>query len=763
MRATFGKTGPYRLWVLFIAAGFLAAALVSTALLTTSAFSERRAASAAADLRFAALTVSAADEAAVAAGASGTPSADSEAALRDALETLAADRDDALRTLSPADRARATELLDEVSQCAIELLTPDGAGNHDVHPHDELQVLLASAADDAATKALTAERRALASVGIALLALMVTGWMVVRARFRSERSDALASAGRRLQILVNDSPDVFLVISPAGGVTYRSPSAERLLHPDESTLESLIAVAPSEDQAALRSHVLSPGAAHEARVVRLRDIDDAWGWFEVRVSDMCAEPEIAGFLVTVHDITREVALRDDLRHQADTDVLTGLPNRRALDQILDDARTDLVRHGRPVGLLVLDLDGFKQINDTLGHRAGDAVLTDVAQRLRQVAAAHGTVVRLGGDEFAVVMTDLRCADQAQQRAQQILAALSEPFEVGNRSEQLHTSVGIGLTDQPQSVTSLIAEADIAMYQAKRQGGNAAVVFAPEMEADALASTRIARALRAADHDAEFGLVYQPINESFSSGGVVGYEALLRWTSPSLGAVLPDEFIPIAEASGDIVEIGRWVLNAVCAQLAEWQDDGLEPGITVSLNVSAKELAETGFVSGVMERLAHWGVAPDRLVIEVTETSVLDHTGIAQQRLQALRAAGIRIAIDDFGSGYSNLGQLLSVPFDIIKIDRSLLLTLSAMREQAGDDPTGPCAIMEAVVAIAGVLGADALCEGVETDIQRRSLERSGVRFVQGYASGRPQPADQIVIASDREVDAATLESAPAAS
>ncbi|MGI9614158.1 MAG: EAL domain-containing protein, partial [Acidimicrobiales bacterium] len=227
------------------------------------------------------------------------------------------------------------------------------------------------------------------------------------------------------------------------------------------------------------------------------------------------------------------------------------------------------------------------------------------------------------------------------------------------------------------------------------------------------------------------------------GDTTGFEALLRWNSPTLGSVGPSEFIPIAERSGEINRIGQWVLHDVCRQISTWGEEQKYEDLSVSCNVSPVQLTQDRFVESVLHALDYWNVSPNRLVVEVTESAVLDHQGLAVQRLAELRQAGLRVSIDDFGSGYSNLGQLLHVPFDIIKIDRSLLLTLTTMREAQGGDSADPCAIMEAIVSIASVFKAPVICEGVETEEQRDSLLASGITHLQGYLTGRPTPPEDL--------------------
>ncbi|MEZ5247632.1 MAG: EAL domain-containing protein, partial [Acidimicrobiales bacterium] len=505
--------------------------------------------------------------------------------------------------------------------------------------------------------------------------------------------------------------------------------------PAAEQVEDLIGLAPADQRSALRNHLHQTGTG-QAAPFELTKRDGDSGWFDLRVSDLITDELVRGRVITVRDITIETRLRLELEHQASTDALTGLPNRRVLQPRLGDARSAMEHTGQPMALMTLDIDGFKTINDSLGHPVGDALLTQVAARLTNAIQPGQTILRMGGDEFAIILPSIAGEAAARLAAQHLLDTLDEPFQIGARLEHVRTSIGVALTDDRDHAEALIGRADIALYEAKRQGGDTVVIYEAELESTTTRHNQITRALREADYDREFSLVYQPIVTA-EDQTIVSLEALLRWTSPHLGAIGPDEFIPIAEVTGEICGIGKWVLDEACRQLAAWIEAGVDPDITVSFNVSARQLAEPAFVAGVLETARRWNVPTNRLVAEITESAALDHTGVAQQRIQRLRDAGLRISIDDFGSGYSNLGQLISVPFDIIKIDRSLLLTLSAMREQAGGDETDSCAIMQAIVSIAGILDAPVVCEGVETEQQLISLHASGITHIQGYLTGRP--------------------------
>ncbi|MCP5026548.1 MAG: EAL domain-containing protein [Actinomycetia bacterium] len=706
------------------------------------ALEERRSAAAAVDLRFATLTVSAADSLAAFGAETSTST------LAASVDQLAENHDLALHALLPAEREEAERLVAEIAGCGVMLLDLDDH-DHTPHGHQELQDLLEVATGRAAAASSAAEAQAVAWLLVAGLVFGLGTYQAFRSRARAARERAAAAAriraGERVERLLNDSPDIFIVFDGAGTVTYRSASASVLLASQTSTLDGFVEPLTG-DHELLKTHLTQAGVEGAAKVFELVDVEGRQGWFELRVSDLTDDDLVGGHLITARDITNETQLRDDLVSQARTDMLTGLPNRRALDSALVGAKRALEANGGLAALVSLDLDGFKSVNDTLGHEAGDQLLVQAARRLTRALGPEDLLLRLGGDEFAVLLSPVPDSATAREAATRILGVFDQPFRLGPRLEHLRTSVGVAVTDRPEQVAGLVGEADIAMYESKRGGGNVVAFFSPEMEADATFGARVTQALRAADYDEEFSLVYQPI-VTVETGQVVSYEALLRWVSPSLGSVPPDQFIPVAETSGEIRAIGKWVLNGVCQQVALWEATGMDPDITISFNVSARQLADDAFVHCVRETAHRWGVRTSRLVVEVTESSVLDHSGVARHRLEEIREAGLRISIDDFGSGYSNFGQLLAVPFDIIKIDRSLLLTLTQMRQYAGGDPSGPCAIMGAIVSIASVLGAPVVCEGVETEMQRRSLEASGITHIQGYLTGRPAAPTELVLSA----------------
>lgn len=663
-------------------------------------------------------------------------------AVTAALEVLNGDLEPALRSLAPDERARARELIAELAGCGAAIVGPTAAGTVP-HSHVEFHEVLDTATDEAVSAADAAERRAVTWSVLAALGAFASGLAMARSRGRRrrdrDRAEAEALAGRRLESLIDDSPEIFLVLGRDDRVAFRSASAATVLADGDIAGRDLVALAAPGDRERMRAHLSRSDTGRE--LFRLA-LHGAERWFDVRVSDLTDDPVVDGHLVTMRDITDEMILRDELRRLANTDVLTGLPNRRLLPGTLECAAVAVRDQGTAMALLTIDIDGFKLVNDTFGHLAGDELLTTVARRLVSAVGGDGTVLRLGGDEFAVVLDRVAGDSAAVDVAEQLLEVLSAPVRLGDRDEVGRASIGVAVTADAARVADLLHEADVAMYAAKRDGGSAVALFEPALEMSAGRASQVTRALRSAVLDDEMTVVYQPIVAA-DGADTAGLEALLRWTSPELGAVTPDEFIPLAESSGEIFRIGEWVIDVVCRQVSYWIGRELDPGLSVSINVSPRQLTDDTFVPRLLATASTCGVPPSRLCVEVTESVALEHSGSAAAGLAALRAAGIRISIDDFGSGYSNLGQLLRVPFDVIKIDRSLLLTLTAMRERAGGDPTGSCAIMSAIVAIAGILGAPVVCEGVETDRQRASLRASGIRYVQGFLTGRPSSPSAI--------------------
>ena len=426
-------------------------------------------------------------------------------------------------------------------------------------------------------------------------------------------------------------------------------------------------------------------------------------------------------LVLVHDRT------DELRHQALHDALTGLPNRTLILDRMGQMLTRSRRSPLPVAVLFLDLDNFKDINDTLGHRAGDDLLVAVGDRLTDALREEDSVGRLGGDEFVVLTEGAALEHGAGTVAQRILDAMAEPFDIAGSDAPLRVSASIGyaegVRDTPEE---LLQDADIALYQAKAAGKHRAVRFSPTMQAAVDDHRHLAVDLQAALGAGQFFLEYQPVVD-LASGAVLGVEALLRWRHPSRGILPPGEFVGELEASGPILEVGAWVLAEACRQGARWQR--LQPGLTVSVNVSARQFEQDRVLDDIDAALRASGFDPRSLILELTETVVMHDVDDAVRRLTLLKSGGVRIAIDDFGTGYSSLTYLRRLPIDVLKIDRSFVSPMGVSEESE--------ALVHTLAQLSKMLGLVTVAEGVETEDQWSRLLSEEVDAGQGFLFSRP--------------------------
>jgi diguanylate cyclase (GGDEF)-like protein/PAS domain S-box-containing protein len=423
-------------------------------------------------------------------------------------------------------------------------------------------------------------------------------------------------------------------------------------------------------------------------------------------------------------------LTDRLAYQALHDALTGLPNRLLLDQQLNRALDQAQRHNWLLAVLFIDLDRFKQINDTLGHPTGDLVLEQVSRRLEACLRRSDCLARMGGDEFTVVLIELTDSKDALRVGRKLLGAFREPFRVDGYEFFLTASIGISLFPRDGGdAATLQRKADTAMYRAKAHGKNGLEFFAPEFGVAAQERLEIETALRRAMEHGELQLYYQPQAEP--GGRLVGFEALLVWNHPKLGLTPPAQFIPVAEDSGMIVPIGSWALAEACRQASAWQGDGC-PKFKVAVNVSATQFCRSDFVDTVAQALSHSKLDPATLELELTESVVMRDVEESARQMDRLRALGVSIAIDDFGTGYSSLSYLRRLPIDALKIDRSFL------EEVEKDSNTIP--LIQAIVTLAHGLGLSVVAEGVENQHQLEVLRAAGCDAFQGYLLGEPMPA-----------------------
>ncbi len=436
----------------------------------------------------------------------------------------------------------------------------------------------------------------------------------------------------------------------------------------------------------------------------------------------------AHYIWIIADITERKEAEERMRHIAQTDALTGLPNRLALLQRLTQLLPEARRHSWQVAIMFLDLDRFKIINDTLGHQIGDQLLCEVASRLSHVVRETDFVARLGGDEFVVILPGINTPSDAAIVANKIIAALSTQIQA--EGHELHTSPSIGISifpDDGQDGDAILRNADTAMYHAKAAGRNNYQFYAEEMNQATTERLNIERKLRHAINRNELSLCFQPQFRA-DSAAPTGVEALVRWHHPTDGTISPARFIPVAEETGIIVEIGEWVLLQACREMQNWINAGLKP-MRIAVNVSARQLRRRDFCETVAGALAESGLPPDLLELEITESSVMENPEEAIQILERLGRMGISLAIDDFGTGYSSLAYLKLFPIDHLKIDRSFVADI--------EHDLNDRAIAFGTIALAHSLGLNVIAEGVETDDQLELLRANGCDEVQGYLFSKP--------------------------
>jgi len=450
--------------------------------------------------------------------------------------------------------------------------------------------------------------------------------------------------------------------------------------------------------------------------------------------------EITHYVSTQMDISERKAAEEEIRTLAYYDALTGLPNRRLMSDRLQRSLANSARSGMGGALLVVDLDNFKDLNDTLGHEIGDELLRQVGERLEQCTRRSDTVARLGGDEFVLLLEGLnsdprKAATEAQRVADTVLHMLGQTFTLGERAYHTSCSIGVVLyTDAANSPEELLKRGDLAMYEAKAQGRNTLRFFDPRIQLAVTQRTALEADLRHALTREQFVLHYQAQMEA--GGRLVGAEALVRWEHPARGRVYPNEFIGIAEATGLIVPLGAWILRTACRQLAAWAQDARTAHLTLAVNVSAQQFRHAQFVAELLDVLRETGADPARLKLELTESLLLGDAEVAIARMIEVRAHGVRFSLDDFGTGYSSLSYLRRLPLDQLKIDQSFVRDLITNANDA--------AIARTIVALARSLDLAVIAEGVETEEQRAMLERFGCRLWQGYLFGRPAPAEQML-------------------
>jgi len=547
----------------------------------------------------------------------------------------------------------------------------------------------------------------------------------------------------RLRVIVDSSPNALLMLDRRGRIALSNAASQRILGYAQDELlgrsvDLLLPGVPRPATALADGHPLY--TAQELPFGSLGELNAVHKDGSLVPVDLGLSPivsnEGAFTLATVVDMTARRQAEQAMAQLAYYDVLTGLPNRRMFIERLQHALAVRARHPRFGALLFLDVDNFKAINDTIGHDAGDLMLQQIASRLQQCLRASDSVARIGGDEFVVLLEELGdnragAASFAQDVAGKILAVLRQPYALGGRSFPGSASIGVTLWggEPTEDVSELLKRSDMAMYDAKRGGRNAVRFFDPQMQRLLEERMQLEADLQQAISQQQFVLYYQ--KRVGRDGRLQGAEVLVRWQHPQRGLVSPLAFIPVAEATGQIVPIGRWVLHTACLQLQRWSQQLATRGLHLSVNISAAEFQRESFVDEVRQVLEQTGADPACLELELTESVLLENTAAFVAKMQALRSLGLRFALDDFGTGYSSLSYLKVLPLSTLKIDKSFVRDI--------DSSSSDEAIAQTIIRMGQTLGLLVIAEGVETQAQHAVLARLGCEYFQGYLFGHPLP------------------------
>ena len=537
----------------------------------------------------------------------------------------------------------------------------------------------------------------------------------------------------RFRSLVQHSSDVFAILDPMGIIRYVSPAAERVFGTSAERMmnRTLAELVHEADRGAYEAHFSASlmGSLSTSHIgCRMIRTDGEWMRTEVVATNLLADPNVNGIVLTIRDVTERVTLEEHLRHQALHDPLTGLGNRALFQDRVAHGLARAERTNDEVAVVFLDLDNFKEINDSLGHAAGDAVLVQTANRLRTCLRDSDTAARFGGDEFAILLEQTRGEFEVMDVANRISAALARPLQVEGKDVDLNASIGIARAQPQQSADEVLRNADVAMYHAKSRGKSCAVLYESGMHAAVLDRIELQSDLRKAIERSELALVYQPIVE-LGTQQIIGAEALVRWNHPYRGLVSPMDFIPLAEETGLIVEIGEWVLQTAAADAAKWPVPPRQQPVTITVNLSARQMVDGNFIDIVKRVLQTTTLDSNRLVLELTESMLVGRNTETLALLHRIRALGVRLAIDDFGTGYSSLGYLAQYPLDVLKIDRSFVQGME-------HGPNGR-ALASAVVALGRSLKLKVVAEGIERAEQEWDLLNLGCDYGQGYLYSKP--------------------------
>ncbi|MGB8197430.1 MAG: EAL domain-containing protein [Acidimicrobiales bacterium] len=571
----------------------------------------------------------------------------------------------------------------------------------------------------------------------AILDGVVTQLLAALDRVELARVAAGVRNERRFRAMVQYSSDLITLLGTDLRITYQSEAVLKMLgRPFEEFVgRTLDDVVHPDDVPATQIHlakVLTGGLGSTSSFeVRMAHHDGQWRILSVVITNLFDEPDVGAIVMNGRDVTERHALEQELEHQAFHDTLTGLANRALFFDRLSHAMDRSAREASEVAVLFVDLDDFKTVNDSFGHPAGDQLLVEVAKRIREALRPSDTVARFGGDEFAVLVEAGAMPEAAQEVAARIIDAMGPTFRVLSSDVTMRPSIGIAIADQPGvSPDDLLRDADLAMYVAKRKGKGRYEMYQPKMHEDALRRLETEVGIRDGLETDQFEVFYQPIVDT-RSGELIAAEALVRWNHPTRGLLTPSEFISVAEDTGLIVPLGKQVLRTAIYQTQQWKRDAVvDRDFYVSVNLSAHQLQDAALVESVAVALVESGLSPDGLVLEVTESALVENLEATVERLLALRSLGVRLAIDDFGTGYSSLSYLADLPINFVKIDKTFI-------DRMTPDAEGS-AVVRGVVDLSHAMGFTCVAEGVEEEVQRSVLVELECDLIQGYLFGRPR-------------------------
>ncbi|MBA2475006.1 MAG: EAL domain-containing protein [Actinobacteria bacterium] len=556
----------------------------------------------------------------------------------------------------------------------------------------------------------------------------------------ASQNGTIAKSGKRFRSLVENSSDMMTLVEADTTIRFLTASVERVLgyQPQELLGLKLANFIHPEDTARVLSFFADTGqrpGVSAAAEWRMKHRDSSWIYVETVANNLLHDPDVAQIVLNTRDISERKALETQLAHQAFHDPLTDLANRALFHDRVEHALVSRRTGNEPFAVLFLDLDDFKKVNDSLGHVVGDELLAIVARRIRSCVRASDTPARLGGDEFAILLENAHAPEDARAVAEAIIDALQAPVSLQGNETFVGTSVGIAMSRPDDGADELLRNADIAMYMAKGSGKGRAAVFEPTMHAVALERLELESDLRRAVQRNEFLLFYQPLT-NLRTGRIVGVEALARWNHPERGILSPYAFISMAEETGLILPLGKWILEEACNQISEWHRQyPQDPALMMSVNLSGKQLLQPALVDELSSALSESGLDPKSLILEITESVMMYDTNQTVERLSALKQLGVKLAIDDFGTGYSSLRYLHRFPVDILKIASPFIEGVAVDVQKS--------AFTRTIIELCRTLQLTALAEGVESAEQVEQLRRLGCELGQGNYFAEPLTSEQV--------------------